>query len=253
MCLGPELVEGAEGGIGALGELIEGGSAGLGAYALPAALASQVAGSYANHRAMTAQNQAQQRAIEESRVKQHHLQEEANQAVLGTADKFDPTTQNPQLQAAAAARTAAEAPAPMPTQGYQTTTASAPQVVQTDQERKLAEALTGGKEAAKRSGALQAFGDSAQTNQIALGRAGQRVGQLANFSQGVSNTLPFQLESAYNHGGNWSEAADILNSAGRVGTLYGLTRKKPGGIGYGTADPAGASVYDMSGNMAPAI
>lgn len=244
MCLGPE--------IAAAGTALGSAATAAAPYVLPASLGAQVAGSYAQSRAARAQNDAQQQAMESQRTKQHALQEEANQAVLGTAEKFDPSVQNPQLQAAQAARTAAEAPAPIPTQGYQTTTASAPKVVESDQERKMAEALTAGRQAATRSGALRGFGDSAQTNQIALGRAGQQVGQLANFSHGTSNTLPFQLESAYNKGGNWTEAGDIANALGRLGNVYGMTRKKPG-IGYGAADPAGASVYSPSGDLIPAL
>lgn len=238
MCTGAEIAAAAQ----AAGPYIAAASAG-----------SQLAGSYAQSRSARAQNDAQQQAMQAHSERQSKLQEEANRAIGGASETFDPAKQNPQLEAAQAARTAAAAPAPVPTQGYQTTTASAPKVVETDMERKLTEALSGGREAANRAGALQGYGDSAQTNQINLGRAGQRVGQLGNFSQGTSNALPLQLRSAYNRGGNWGESGDALDSLGRLGTLYSLTRKPRGGMGYGTADPAGSSAYDSFGNLVPAI
>lgn len=249
MCLGPELVTAAT----AAAEGIGGALSAAAPYAATVAAGSQLAGAYAHSRSANAQNEAQQRALEANRQKQHALQEEANQAILGTAKSFDPAAQQPQLQAEQQARTAAAAPTPIPTQGYQTTTASAPKVVESDQERKMAEALTSGREAATRSGALQGYADTAQKNNIAIGRAGQRVGQLANFSHGQSNTLPFQLQTAYDKGGNWGEAGSILDSIGRLGTLYGVTRKpKPGVMAAGGA-AGGSPVYDEFGELVQAI
>jgi len=248
MCFGPELAAGAE--------AVGGAASSATPYLLAASAAAQLAGSYAQSRAAKAQNAAQESALDANRIKQHSLQDEANQAVLGTAQSFDPAKQQAQVQADQAARAAAAAPAPIPTQGYQVNTSSAPTVVQTDQERKMAEALTSGREAATRSGALQGFGDTALQNQIRLGRAGQNVGQLANFSQGQSNTLPFQLEGAYGHGGNWAGAGSTLDALGRLGTLYSVTRKKPAaGIGYGEAGPAAgtSNVYGNGGEVVGAI
>lgn len=194
-------------------------------YLLAASTAAQLGSTYARARQVKAQDEAQAAARQAEMEKQHELQQEANKAILGTAESFNPQVQTPQLEALQAARTAAAAPAPMPTQGYQTTTASAPKVVQTDQERKLAEAMTEGGHEAQRAGMLRGYGDTALQNQIRLGRAGQQVGQLANFSRGLSNTLPMQLESAYGKGRNWGEAADIADAAGRLGTIYAMTRK----------------------------
>ena len=214
-------------GAGAAGAGAAGTGTGLGLTTnqlLAASAASQLAGSYANSRAAREQNAAQERALEQNRIKQHALQDEANQAVLGTAQSFNPSAQNPQLAGDQATRAAAAAPVPIPTQGYQVNTSSAPTVVQSDQERKMAEALTSGREAATRSGALQGYGDTALQNQIRIGHAGQRVGQLGNFSQGLSNTLPYQLQSAYNHGLNWMGAGQTLGALGNLGNLYALTR-----------------------------
>ncbi len=215
MCLGPELVAAAE---------TVGSAASA---AAPYALAATAASAYANNRSVKAQNAARDNAIEAERTRQHGFQEEANKAVMGATQGFDPAKQEAQLQALQSTREAAMPVVPAQTQGYQVPTASAPKEVSTDLGRKVSEALLSGKQAATRGAALKSFGDTELANNIALGRAGQDVGQLANYSHGSSNVLPMELQSAGNKGGNWGLAGDVLGSLGKIGMLYGATRKKP--------------------------
>ena len=217
MCFGPELA-GVASAIGSAASA-----------AAPYAGAALTAGSiYANQRAAHAQQQAQANALEAERERQQGIQKQSDTAIQQAVSQFDPGVQQQNLANAQAARTGAMTSAiqPVPTDNYQTTTASAPTEVKSDLGRQVAQALANAKTSATRQATLQGFGDATLQNNINLGHAGERVGQLARNSQSSAALVPLDLAAAHSAGGDWAGAGDILGHGANLANLYSFTRNR---------------------------
>jgi len=115
----------------------------------------------------------------------------------------------------------------------------APEVVKSDLARQIAGAVAKGKSYAKASAGMAAYGQQNLNNNIALGRNAQDMSMLGDFSRGTSSILPYQLKGAQKAGQSLNTASDVLNGAGQLGALYGLTRPKK------AAAPGWVSGYDL--------
>lgn len=235
MCFGPELAAAAE----AVGSTLT-------TVAPYAAAASTAASVYQNQRAAKAQAEAQSQALEAERTRQQGLQHQADAEIGKVTAQFDPAAQEKALADAQAARTTAATGAikPIPTDNYQTPTASAPVEVKNDLQRQVSDSLSKATRSAQAQAVLKAFGDQQLGANININRASQRVGQLQNFSQGSSSLVPLDIAAAHAAGNGNLENADIYNVAGSIANLYGNTRKKPTPYGGYPVDGGGNLQFD---------
>jgi len=107
------------------------------------------------------------------------------------------------------------------------TTPGAPAEVKSDQARQLGRAMKLGREHAKASAALNANSVLQQRNQFGLGRLGQDLGRLGDYSSGSGSVLPYELMSANTAGNDIKMAGDVAGGAGDISMAYGLTRRPP--------------------------
>jgi hypothetical protein len=117
-------------------------------------------------------------------------------------------------------------------------------------DRNVAQAKDNAQTMALREAMLKAFGDTDLQNEIALTRGAQRVGQIANYSQGNSALVPLDIAAAHAAGADSAGWSDILNRASQIGAAYAATRNKkntnltPGwGAGTTYAEPGGGNLY----------
>lgn len=188
------------------------------------AAGTAVGGTYAQNRSVRAQTEEANRMRQAEQGRQRELQQEADQQALSTLAQFDPSEQSRMTEQAAQKREQALTPqAPAAPEYAPPSEVSAPTVVKEDLARRIGDALSKGKQSAQRAARLSAYGDTNLANAFATNRAGQRIGQVANFSRGSTGVLPFELEQAQKKGGNWSAAADGLNAVSSLASLYSMT------------------------------
>ncbi len=157
--------------------------------------------------------------------RQRKFQEQAGAETDATLTKFDRGAQeNGTAQAeqrrmagvdAATAKIEANA---VPTGG------SAPQVVQSDMARKIAEAVGRGRGIVRSQAKLQAYGDNQLNNGVSLNRAGQGIDMISNASRASSGIVPYELDAAGHAGDKYRTIADLFRMGGNVAGAYGMTR-----------------------------
>lgn len=101
---------------------------------------------------------------------------------------------------------------------------SAPAEVRTETAARVADFLRKGKEETQRRAKLVAFGDTQFDNNVAIGRTGQQLDQLGDYTRGSQNALGTELGGALHAGDDWGLFSDILGAAGMGASLYGFTQ-----------------------------
>jgi hypothetical protein len=176
--------------------------------------------------------QAQGQALGSERRRQGEYEEEAGAEFAKALAGFQGTRQadlqtgavqqrSNQLQGALTTPTAAPSP-------------NAPRVVQTALARRIQEAIGEGRDHAKRTARLGAYGDRSLENSINLARSGSILGMLGNFSAGSSGVLPWELQAALGEGQQWGTFGDILGAIAPVaGAAGGAAAAGSGGAAAG--------------------
>lgn len=205
-----------------------------------AASATSVA---AQQHAAKQQQEAQANAMETAREEQAAVQKQADQRLQAAQTLFTPEQQAADVAAAQANRTGAAsgAIAPGPTDNYQVQTASAPVEVKSDLDRQTSDALKKASMTANAQAVMKAFGDTTLGEDIGLNRAGQDIGQLANFSQGRAALTPLNIAAAHTAGANWEAAGQDLGTVGDIANRFYLTRSRQ--PAPGSTSPSANSLY----------
>lgn len=100
---------------------------------------------------------------------------------------------------------------------------SDPVEVKTEAARQLAKSLTRGKDQVRAAAQMGAYGDTQQANQFTLGRAGQELGRIADFSRGSQDVLDFEMLGAQEKADPYNLASDVIGSLGDLYGLYAIT------------------------------
>lgn len=112
----------------------------------------------------------------------------------------------------------------LPDLSLQSTREGAPEVVNTDLGKRIADALSYGRNMATSQAQLGAYGGNQFNNQVALNRSGQALGQIGDSSGRSSNIAGMELEGANQAGQGARNLADVFRLGGQGAMIYGMTR-----------------------------
>lgn len=100
----------------------------------------------------------------------------------------------------------------------------APTVVKGDLAKRVADALSYGRNLATSQAKLGAYGSNQFNNSISLGRSGQTLGQIGDSSGRSSAIAGSELEAANGAGNGTRSLADAFRLGGQGSLLWGMTR-----------------------------
>jgi hypothetical protein len=210
-----------------------------------AALAAQGASTLLNARANSRIMDRQRELSGAERARQAAFREEAEGTLNETMGRFERDTQEGNIDRAAQRREGAISdvvsapsgvgPGDLPGSG------DAPEVVRSTIARRMADAISRGRDEIKARARLGAFGENSFGNRIALGRSGQDINRMASFSRGSASVLPHELAGAHREGASMQRLADLFRLGGTGLGLYSMmgmpagpaqsfTMQSPGGL-----------------------
>jgi hypothetical protein len=198
--------------------------------ALVGGLASQIVGTILKARARDKVTSRQSALLRAHQERMRALQAEADAHMAQTIPQFTRPAQDAARANVQAKLEQSLTPAPTTEAEFVPGNPGAPAVVKTELARQMTDAIRKGRQHAKNTAALSAYGDQDVLNGITLNRNSQNVGRVADFARGTSGLLPTQLELAKGAGRGMTTAADIANGLGALGVGYALTRPDPSRI-----------------------
>jgi hypothetical protein len=104
----------------------------------------------------------------------------------------------------------------------------APTSVHSDLGRRIADALSYGRNQATSQAALGSYGANQFNNQITLNRSGQQLGQIGGNAGRSSGIAGLELEGANQAGQSNRNLGDVFRLGGQTALLYGMTQ--PGAV-----------------------
>jgi len=218
---------------------------------LLAAMALQAGSSYANKRADTAIRAKQDQVAQAERIRQAAYQKQAQATLDKTMSSFDRPAQDKALADTTAQRdTAIQATQAQPGDYTPTTGANEPAVVHSDLAQQFADVLRRGKSETMARAKLGAYGGVQNDNSINLGRSGQDINQMADFSRGSAGVMPYEMNAAQNAGRKWGQIADLFKMGGYGLALYSMAQKPP--LNYETSPSMTANVKSSLEDQFPA-
>lgn len=182
------------------------------------------------------------------RVREAGRQKQRDAVLDSTLKKFQPADQAQQLDAAAAkrGRTLADtSSAGQIVPGEYVGASTAPAEVRTELASRVADYLKRGREETQKRAKLGAFGDQQFGNNVTIGRAGQELTQLGDFTRGSQGALDQEMQGALHAGDDWGLFSDVLGAAGMGASLYGFTQ--PGAAAPVNTDPGVDDLLWMHG------
>ncbi len=192
-----------------------------------ASAAASLAGNYMqtqnNNASMQAQVNAKNAALQQGLVQQHQNQAQATDVLNNTLQKFSQPAQEQGLGDVIASRTNAIQNNVTPAAPVDANIKSAPQVVQSDLAKKMADAAAYGHQQAGALARVGATGDQFLNNNLALNDSGLNLGTISDFSKGqlAVNKLKQEVD-ANNARKAPSTFGSILSTLGTAGSLYGI-------------------------------
>lgn len=191
--------------------------------AAAASAGAGAAGTYSAAKANKMDIESRDAAQRADRFRQAELQRQADADLRNEVTKFEPTTTQQQVDAAAATRVAGVAPAPAaaPAQ-YQSTTAVAPVEVKADLDRRLGNVATKAQSEAARRARLGAYGDVSVDQGMQIGRLGERFRQSRADSRGSTNVMNAEVGVPNSASPGWRNRSDLANTIGQIGSLYSI-------------------------------
>lgn len=213
MCLGPELL----------------------------AAAGLMAGSTAlNRKANKAVRKEQEGKATAERIRQQGFQKQAQGTFDNTMSKFQAPSQTQAIADTATQRDTALQDTQAQPGDYAPTNNNEPTVVKSDIAQRMADAVAQGKREVTARAKLGAYGQNQNQNAINLGRSGQDINQMADFSRGSAGVLPYEMNAAYSAGKKWSDIADMMRMTGQGLAWYSMM--KPATLNYATSPSQTANV-----------
>jgi hypothetical protein len=167
----------------------------------------------------------QQKQYAESETsRQNKLGNEAGQILGRTLPQFDRPAQDAKQASIANEYQAAVTPQ---TAGTYATKQGSPTEVRTEMARQVGRAIQAGKTQARASAQLHAPSELAFDNSITLGRSGQDLAGLNDFSRGSSGALGSEMQASVHKADNYNTAAQTAGGLGDIWASYAMTRKPP--------------------------
>jgi hypothetical protein len=213
MCLGPELL----------------------------AAAGLMAGStIANKKANKAVRKKQEGVSEAERIRQKGFQQQAQTTLDNTMQKFQVPSQTQAIADTATQRETSLQGTQAQPGDYAPTNNNEPTVVKSDIAQRMADAVAQGKREVMSRAKLGAYGQNQNQNAIALGRSGQDIGQMADFSRGSASVMPYEMNAALGAGNKYRSIADMMRMTGYGLGMYGMMQPAP--LNYATSPSQVANV-----------
>lgn len=187
---------------------------------------------------------------EAERIREAARQKQRDATLDTTLDNFQPADQALKLDQAGEKRAqsfAKTSDAGQGLPGEYVGQSSAPAEVRTETASRVADFLRKGKVETQRRAKLGAFGDQQFDNNVQVGRAGQQLDQLGDFTRGSQNALGHELTGALHAGDDWGTFSDILGAAAMGTSLYGFTQPAAA-AGVVNTDPSMADKLWMHNN-----
>lgn len=157
--------------------------------------------------------------------RQRNYQREADIVNKRTESQFDRGQQDQGVDANASMRNAfLQQGMPQLETTVDSSREGAPATVKSDLGKRIADALSYGRNQATSQAKLGAYGANQFDNTVALGRSAQDLGQVSGFSGQSSDIAGLQLEGANQAGGGARTLADTFRLGGQGSLLYGMTR-----------------------------
>lgn len=206
---------------------------------LAAGMAASAAGSYINGQQQNASAKrgfdAQEDAYKDEIARQHGYQADAGTQFADALQTFRPGVQGQSLASAQQARNnTVQSNITAPASGT-TTPGSAPAMVKGEVARKSAQAMSGARAGGTASANLGGWSDLDFGNNVAIGRAGQRISAIGDAAGGSSRLLPLDMRSAATNSYQPpSPLGDLLQLGGQGASLYGM---------YGSGGPSFGDLF----------
>ena len=189
---------------------------------LPLALALQAASTYANKRGNEAVRKKQDNIAQAEDVRQGSYYNKANSTLSDTMAKFVRPAQDTALADTSTQREASLNATQAQPGDYAPVSSDAPPVVHSDIAQRMADAVSQGKREVMSRAKLGAYGGVQNQNAINLGRSGQDINQMADFSRGSAGVLPYEMGNALTAGGKWKQLADLFRLGGSGLATYSM-------------------------------
>jgi hypothetical protein len=195
---------------------------------LPLALGLQAASTYANKRGNKAVRRKQEGIAQAEDVRQGAYYNKANSTLSDTMAKFVRPAQDAALTGATAQRDTVLQDTQAQPGDYTPTSSDAPEVVHSDLAQRMKDVLMRGRSEVRARAKLGAYGGVQNQNAINLGRSGQDINQMADFSRGSAGIVPYEMGNALSAGRKWGQLADLFRMGGSGLATYSMM-KVPGG------------------------
>ncbi len=166
------------------------------------------------------------------------LRGEARTSYQKSANAADPNTVNANIATADQNRTAAYT-APITQSELLPGQGNASDAVKQAIVGSLAQGVAKSKDIATKRAAYDAYGDAANTRDLAMTHAGQDINQVGNFEAGRSALVPGQLEMANHAGDRLKQTGDMVQALGTIASM-----------GYGMSGPGQAAAVNRAGTSA---
>lgn len=196
---------------------------------LGVAAASMALGTMSQQNAVKSQVNARNKAMEANARKQAEYQAQADVVNKNTNANFTKENQDA-LRQANVEKAVANNSNVGEVGDFTTNTSIAPVEVKSEIARKIADAVSAGKNYVKTSANMNSYGQTNFDNTLALAKGAEDVGRISNFSQGESAILPLALQEASQKGQGSMLAADIFNGVGSMAAMYGVGQLGKGNI-----------------------
>lgn len=187
----------------------------------------------------------------QERTREAGRQTQRDAALNSTLQNFQPGEQQKQIEQAGEKRQQTYADTSAQGQGVPgefVGKTSTPAEVRTELASRVADYLSKGRTEMQNKAKLGAFGDTQFNNNVNVGRTGQQLDMLGDFTRGSQGALGMEMTNAQHAGDNWGLFSDLLGAAGTGASLYSFTQPPGAAAVPVNTDPTMADKLWMHGN-----